>query len=500
MRSPKTCRTRYPCSVISLLSVLQLSDNCRKRPNEYKNSTCQQIRFTNGHTLNETHLSVDQYLNGTLPRGAPALCISFWCAGLFRWSANMSTKLDKVLPYTFTAYKIKRHDHLQLLPTVAVVSSGPPHCPPYPAGPWSYWSTKTRCGRSGAHTVSNKRVPKQTRCIYIYMHILHILDECSQVFPGDAYQQNQTHRCRYHPSINWVCKNDKVRLGKLERILPWIKFQMHFLWIHRNETHKSTSPMKANGWKIVQQGEKTWSSNFKKRCTGKLSAKVFTHTKIGFQSSYKLTPILQNFAHRVACISPSCEHNKVQSFGWAPKLFLFLWRKITPPCLLTTLLRMGLETPWEEHPRECFRGRTERCITKPPAHSPVRARGHGYVILLTRCYIRNLARCYTRDRALVTHSFHSLSTGFALLFCLLAWVVRQYRMKLVPRSVWDKFNFTKYTWWFFLDISTSVCSVLTIRKFTFILAALRSKNSLGESLEPKRDISNKFRFGFEKVG
>jgi len=127
-------------------------------------------------------------------------------------------------------------------------------------------------GHSGTHTVSNKRVTKQTRCIYIYMYILHILDECIQVFPGDACRQNQTHRGCYHPSINWVCKDDKIRPGKLKRILPWIKFQMHFLRIHRKETHKSINPMKANGWKIVQQRGKTWSSNFEKQWTGKLSA------------------------------------------------------------------------------------------------------------------------------------------------------------------------------------------------------------------------------------
>ena len=45
-----------------LLSVLQWSDSCYKRQNEYQNM-CQQISFTNAKTLDENCLSVDQHLN-----------------------------------------------------------------------------------------------------------------------------------------------------------------------------------------------------------------------------------------------------------------------------------------------------------------------------------------------------------------------------------------------------------------------------------------------------
>jgi len=37
----------------------------------------------------------------------------------------------------------------------------------------------------------------------------------------------------------------------------------------------------------------------------------------------------------------------------------------------------GVETPWKENSREHFRGSTERCLTQPPAHRLVWARGDG---------------------------------------------------------------------------------------------------------------------------
>ena len=42
------------------------------------------------------------------------------------------------------------------------------------------------------------------------------------------------------PSVDQLSlQNDKVRLGKLERILPSINFRVSFLWIHPKETYES---------------------------------------------------------------------------------------------------------------------------------------------------------------------------------------------------------------------------------------------------------------------
>jgi len=162
MRSPKTCRTRCPLPTILLLSVLQWSDSCYKRQNEYQNM-CQQISFTNAKTLDENCLSVDQHLHSHPAPWCSSTPHILWICRPIQVKRKHEHKTGQCAPIQLHS---TQNDAAWSLAAAAnssccIIRPVPqPSMPNYCPLILSRHEDKLWRGRSSAHTVSDKCLRK----------------------------------------------------------------------------------------------------------------------------------------------------------------------------------------------------------------------------------------------------------------------------------------------------------------------------------------------------